>query len=136
MVKKILIIFSLLGFASCSSPYLSIGSMGAVTLGDPYSKYEDEDGTFDVDVLADYKIDDMKEGKNFRILLFEQFIYETNHLFIIPLLVNKKEYTIAAMAFENDRLIFVGLPEDFLKNDDTKINELGKRLQPLIEENL
>lgn len=132
MIKKILIIFSLVGLASCSSPYLSVGDMGNVFMGDPYSKYEDSEGTFDVDVLGDYIIDDMSDGGNYRVLLYEQRAYFNDAYFIFLTLT---EYTYAAMAFENDKLIFIGYPEDYLKSDDKKINELGMKLSTLIEQN-
>jgi|APTNR8051073442_1049403.scaffolds.fasta_scaffold11753_1 hypothetical protein len=133
MIKNILILISLVGLASCSSPYLSVGNMGNVNKGDSYNKYEDSEGTFDVDVLGDYKIDDMSNGGDYRILLYEQQAYFNDYYFLFLTLT---EYTYVAMAFENDKLVFVGYPEDYLKADDKIINELGMKLKTLIEENL
>ena len=102
--------------------------MSSSNIGDPYSKYEIENGTFEIGYLSNNILSDVSGDEEYRVLIY-----------ILPLYISSDNgyskisiYSYVAYLFENEKLIFFGLPEDFLKDDDEKINTLGLKLANLI----
>jgi len=129
LTKKLFLLLIPILFVSCGTEkYMSYNLMSGSNIGDPYSKYEIENGTFHIDYLSNNILNDVSGDKEYRVLMY-----------ILPLYISSDNgyskisiYSYVAYLFENDKLIFFGLPEDFLKDDDEKINTLGLKLAKLI----
>ncbi|MFA7327624.1 MAG: hypothetical protein WC121_13220 [Candidatus Kapaibacterium sp.] len=129
MTKKILLLLITILFVSCGTQkQLSYNMMSSSNIGDPYSKYEIENGTFEIGYLSNNILSDVSGDEEYRVLIY-----------ILPLYISSDNgyskisiYSYVAYLFENEKLIFFGLPEDFLKDDDEKINTLGLKLANLI----
>ena len=132
MVKKIVFILILILFISCgSSRRMSYSIMESSNIGDHYSKYDDEIGSFDVNYLWNDYIDSLPSGNKYRVVIYKLDIQYDNN----PNLFSKSAevYTYIAYAFEDEKLFFFGLPEDFLKSDNKKANEVGMQLAGIIK---
>lgn len=129
MTKKIFLLLITILFVSCGTQkQLSYNLMSSSNVGDPYSKYEIENGNFHIEYLVDTVFKDINADKEYRILIYNLPIYSSSNASFVQVSL----YTYAAYAFENDKLLFFGFPEDYLKADDKKINKIGKKLAGLI----
>ena len=99
--------------------------MNKSSIGDPYSKYKEESGTFPIGYLSNTVVFS-PEGNKYRVLIYQFDIKSRAN-------GSASRLTYAAYAFENDILYFFGFPEDFLKSDNEKANEIGMLLATLIK---
>lgn len=131
LLKYILLFAVALLFAACSSNIerMNYNMMVNSNIGDYFSKYEAETGTFPVEYLSNNIIEDIPGGSKYRVLIYQfDLKYNKN-----PYANSNNKFTYIAYAFENDKLMFFGLPEDYLKSENTKANEIGMRLADLIK---
>lgn len=94
-------------------------------IGDPLSKYSGDSRSFPV-LYETNVIFKSTSGTDYRVLLYHFDIYARA-------VKSNSIYTYVAYAFENDSLFFFGMPEDFLKSDNEKANEVGMKLGELIK---
>lgn len=102
--------------------------MSSSNIGDPYSKYEIEKGKFDIEYLSNTLFKDISGDSEYRVLIYNLPLYTSSGTGFSKITI----FTYAAYLFENDKLIFFGFPEDYLKSDDEKINRLGLKLAAII----
>lgn len=118
---------------SCASNVerMNYNMMVRSNIGDPYSKYEEDTGTFPVEYLTNNVIDSLPSGNKYRVLIYQfDLKYTKNSQLGVS---SNSIYTYIAYAFENDKLMFFGLPEDYLKSENKKANEVGSILADLIK---
>ena len=138
-MKHFLFVLMGLTLLSCSAPYLGVQKMASCYKGDQLSKYatEDDYGSFDVEYKESFKLDGIPDAGNIDILVYKTFMLETNRFaLIIPAPFTWKVTTYSVLAFEDGKLIFWGFPEEFLKNDDEKIRNIGAKASELIKQNI
>lgn len=99
--------------------------MNKSVIGEPYSKYNEESRKFPVEYISNTSFKS-PSGNDYRILLYQFDIHSRATK-------SSSVYTYVAYAFENDILFFFGMPEDFLKSDNEKANEVGMKLAELIK---
>ncbi|PKL78838.1 MAG: hypothetical protein CVV25_10030 [Ignavibacteriae bacterium HGW-Ignavibacteriae-4] len=102
--------------------------MSSSNIGDPYSKYEIENGTFEVEYLSNTVLKDIPGDSEYRVLIYNLPLYTSAGTAFTEITM----FTYAVYLFEDEKLIFFGFPEDYLKSDDEKINRLGMKLATLI----
>jgi hypothetical protein len=124
---------------SCSSPYLAVEKMASCSKGDPITKYsyDGDVGDFKVDYQESFKLEGIPNSGKIEILVYETFILETNKaLMFLPMPFKWRVSTYSILAFENDKLIFWGFPEEYFKCDNEKIRTIGEKAVSLIKQNI
>lgn len=131
MNYKVLAILFALFLTSCGSNQvrMTISQMSKSSIGDPFFKYTGENKHFPIEYESLNAISDLPSGNKYKVLIYRFDLKSASG----NLGNSSQVYTYVAYAFENDKLVFFGLPEDFLKSDNEKANEIGTRLGALIK---
>lgn len=128
LIKKMFLLLIPILFLSCGSRQMSYNLMSRANIGDPYSKYEIENGTIGIEYLNNVILKDTPGKSEYRVLIYNLPLYTSAGTAFSKITM----FTYTVYLFEDNKLIFFGFPEDFLKSDDAKINRLGMKLATLI----
>lgn len=160
MVKKLsvalcgLLICSL-SFTSCTAPYMTKGRMARVKKGDNFEVYEKEEKplsgmyyqmktttvNYPVSVEESLVLTSIKNGKSYKSLIYLNLFSIRNWVgfdigsFELPLFAAIKDIKhvgFSVITFEDDKLIYCGELEDYLRSDDEILNKAGAEVVEFI----
>lgn len=128
---KILVILTVLFITACGSNKvkMTINQLAMSSIGDSFTKYSGENEDFPIKYESFYSVSDLPSGNKYKVLIYKYDLKSASG----NLGSTSQIFTYVAYAFEDDKLVFFGLPEDFLKSDNEKANEVGSRLAKLIK---
>lgn len=160
MVKKLsvalcgLLVCSLF-FSACTAPYMTKGRLARTSKGDSYEGYEKEEkgltgmyyqlkartANHPVSVEEALILTSIKNGKNYKSLIYLDLFSIRNWVgfdigsFELPLFAAFKEVKhvgFSVLTFEDDKLIYSGELEDYLRSDDEILNKAGAEVVEFI----
>jgi hypothetical protein len=159
MVKKLsvalcgLLVCSLL-FSACSTPYMTKGRMARTKKGDSYTLYANEEKplaglyfqqhastpSLPVSVEETLTLSSIKNGKSYKSIVYLDVFSVRNWIGIdgsieIPLFLaisRIKHFGFSVLTFEDDKLIYSGELEDYLRSDDEILNKAGAEVVEFI----
>lgn len=118
--KLSLLILGIVFLSSCMTveKTLRLEKMSKCRKGDSIVKYENsEQNPFKVNNENVFNLGAIGSSGTIKVI-----IYRTRQENLKSSIVE----TYTMLAFENDKLIFWGFPEEYLKSDDTKIRKIGE----------
>ena len=136
-IRLIIFIVPLLLLFSCASQYLSQSKMGDCDYGDQLSYFSDNGspGEFGVRIEDEFTVEDEIPGASeVKLLFYDTHLFESNRYLYVIVGPTRVVKTVSVLAFEDDKLIFWGFPEDYLKSDDEKIRAIGDKIADIIFE--
>lgn len=125
-VKYIVIALLSFLFASCGSGMkdMTLNKMANSSIGDPYSIYESRSNPLEYQTITGAGND-----AEIKVVVYNMYLYSNPDALVSKNLT----YCYVVYSFEEDKLLFWGFPEDYLRSDDKKIRDLGLKLAGIIK---
>jgi len=141
-------LFAVIVLSSCKTDYMSKGHLARVSKGDAFKGYDEEDTelasmtyltkklspSYPVKVLESITLDKVKRpGKVYKVLIYENTYSIKNWIgfdggFTFPIIITAgrfKDLGFIVVAFEDDKMIYCGELEDFMRHSNDLYNEIG-----------
>ncbi len=111
-------------FLCCPTLSITQSKLRDCKFGDHISNYINEwEGSFKVNHESVFPLGFIVPDRNVTVIIYKTMIYQSE-------LKTIRTYTM--LAFANEKLIFWGYPEDYLKNSDEDIRKIGEVASDII----